>query len=152
MAPRLKTFCYSDGFHAWTVAASSRAKALRAFGVTRDLFKDGSAKEITDGPDREVALASPGELIERGLTVDVGEAVRAKAKEPTKSKARARKAVQVLEQELAELQGRHDAEVEALAARRRELEAEAEALKARQDKARAALNARLKAARAKLSG
>ena len=43
MAAKLKVFRYSDGFHAWTVAASSRPKALAAWGVKRDLFKDGSA-------------------------------------------------------------------------------------------------------------
>ena len=73
MARALKTFCYSDGFHAWTVAATSRPRALAAFGVKRDLFKDGSAKEIDSGPDRDAALNAPGELIERGLSVDIGE-------------------------------------------------------------------------------
>ena len=35
MAAKLKVFRYADGFHSWTVAASSRAKALAAWGVTR---------------------------------------------------------------------------------------------------------------------
>ena len=69
MARKLKVFCYSDGFHSWTVAAPSRAKALEAWGVKRDLFKDGAAREIQIGRDREAALAAPGELIERGLSV-----------------------------------------------------------------------------------
>lgn len=30
MARKLKVFCYSDGFHSWTVAAPSRARALEA--------------------------------------------------------------------------------------------------------------------------
>ena len=84
MARKLKVFCYSDGFHSWTVAASSRAKALEAWGVKRDLFKDGSAKEIDIGPDREAALASPGEQIERGLAVDIVKVERTAA--PKKAK------------------------------------------------------------------
>ena len=93
MARKLKVFCYSDGFHSWTVAAPSRAKALEAWGVKRDLFKDGSAREIDVGPDREAALASPGELIERGLSVDIGQvertaAPKARTKPPSDTKAR----------------------------------------------------------------
>jgi hypothetical protein len=42
----LKVFSWSDGFHAFTVAASSRPKALAAWGMSRDIFKDGLAHEI----------------------------------------------------------------------------------------------------------
>ena len=56
MARKLKVFCYTDGFHSWTVAAPSRAKALEAWGVKRDLFKDGSAREIDVGPDKAAAF------------------------------------------------------------------------------------------------
>lgn len=155
MAAKLKTFCYSDGFHAWTVAASSRAKALQAFGVTRDLFKDSSAKEIQEGPDREAALASPGELIERGLAVDVGKVAKAKpaqTKPPSKAQLRAREAVETLEADLAALVERQAKEMETLEARRAKLEAEFETLAKSQTKARDALKAKLRAARAKVSG
>ena len=108
MARKLKVFCYSDGFHSWTVAASSRAKALEAWGLKRDLFKDGAAREIDLGPDREAALAAPGALIERGLSVDIGEVARktapkaaAKAKKPAASDAKAKAHVEALEAELA---------------------------------------------------
>lgn len=150
MARALKTFSYSDGFHAWTVAASSRAKALEAFGVKRDLFKDGAAKEIDSGPDREAALKSPGELIERGLSVDIGKVARTSApKAGAASGAKAKARVEALEAELAALDEAQAGETAALAARRAELEAEADALEARQTKAREAVKARLKAARAK---
>ena len=135
MARKLKVFCYSDGFHSWTVASSSRSKALEAWGVKRDLFKDGSAKEIDIGPDREAALASPGELIERGLAVDIGKVERTAAPKKAKraSDVKARAKVEALEAELAAL------------------EAERQALDRRQAKARDELKAKLKAARAKLS-
>ena len=155
MARKLKVFCYSDGFHSWTVAASSRAKALEAWGVKRDLFKDGSAREIQIGPDREAALAAPGELIERGLSVDVGEVARtnapkAKAKKPA-SDARAKARVEDLESELAALDEAQAAETADLESEREALERKAAALAKRQAKARADLKAKLKAARAKLS-
>lgn len=155
MARKLKVFCYSDGFHSWTVAASSRAKALEAWGVKRDLFKDGSAREIQIGPDREAALAAPGELIERGLSVDVGEVARTKApKAKTKkpaSDARAKARVEALEAELAALDEAQAGETAELESEREALERRATALAKRQAKARADLKAKLKAARAKLS-
>ena len=158
MARKLKVFCYSDGFHSWTVAASSRAKALQAWGVKRDLFKDGSAREIQIGPDREAALAAPGELIERGLSVDIGKvektrAPKSKARpERPKSDARARARVEALEAELKALDGAQAEETAQLEAERAALERQAAALARRQRKARDGLKERLKAARAKLSG
>ena len=154
MARALKVFCYSDGFHAWTVAAPSRAKALAAWGVKRDLFKDGSAKEIKEGKDREAALAAPGELIERGLSVDIGKvektaAPKAKAKRGPSAKDVAR--VEALEGELAELDEAQAEETAALEERRAALEREAAKVSKDQSKARETLKAKLKTARAKLS-
>ncbi|MDP3800689.1 MAG: hypothetical protein U1C74_19465 [Phenylobacterium sp.] len=154
MARALKVFSYSDGFHSWTVAAPSRARALAAWGVKRDLFKDGSAVEAAEGPDREAALKAPGELIERGLSVDIGKvektaAPRAKAKRSPSAKDVAR--VEALEAELAALDEAQADETAALDARRDALEREAGALGRSQTRARDALKARLKAARAKVS-
>jgi len=149
MARALKTFCYSDGFNVWTVAASSRAKALAAFGVKRDLFRDGSAKEIESGPDRDSALKAPGELIERGLAVDIGKVARTKPKR--KSNAADRKRVEALERELDALDQTHARETRSLAERQAALAREADALDSRQSRARDALKSKLKAARAKLS-
>ncbi|WP_439471001.1 hypothetical protein [Brevundimonas sp.] len=150
MARALKTFCYSDGFHVWTVAASSRTKALAAFGLKRDLFKDGSAKEIDEGPDRAAALKAPGELIERGLSVDVGKVARTSAPKETAASRRAKARVEALEAELAALDTTQAGETAALEAKRAALEAEAEALVKRQATAREAVKAKLKAARAKV--
>ena len=85
MAKRLKVFTWSDGFHAFTVAASSRPKALQAWGSRQDLFATGLASELDGGPDYEAALAAPGEVIERGLIIDVGEIGKAAA--PKKARA-----------------------------------------------------------------
>lgn len=154
MARKLKVFCYSDGFHSWTVAASSRARALEAWGVTRDLFKDGAAREIDSGPDREAALAAPGELIERGLAVDIGEVARTSAPKPKKAKAsdvRAKALVEALEAELAGLDEAQAEETAAVEAERDALERRMAALAKGQAAARDDLKGRLKAARAKLS-
>jgi hypothetical protein len=70
MAARLKVFTWSDGFHRYTVATSSRAKALEAWGFHRDLFKTGDAQEIKAGQDHDKALAHPGVSVERGLSID----------------------------------------------------------------------------------
>lgn len=153
MARALKVFRYSDGFHAWTVAAPSRAKALAAWGVRRDLFKDGSAQQVEDGPDHAAALKSPGELIERGLSVDIGKvgkttAPKAGAKRGPDARAVAR--AKALEAELAELDEAQSGETAALQQRRAALEREGAALETRQAKARDALKAKLKAARARL--
>lgn len=153
MARKLKVFCYSDGFHSWTVAAPSRARALEAWGVRRDLFKDGSAKEIDIGPDREAALAAPGELIERGLSVDIGKVERTAAPKKAKreSDAKALAKVAALEADLAALDEAQAEETAAMEAEREALERRAAALTRRQTKARDDLKAKLKAARAKLS-
>lgn len=155
MARALKVFSYSDGFHSWTVAATSRARALEAWGVKRDLFKDGSAVEAEEGPDREAALKAPGELIERGLSVDIGKVEKTQAPKTARKRgpsARDVARVELLEEELAELDVAQAEGTEALEARRAELEREAGALAKSQAKAREALKAKLKAARAKVSG
>lgn len=47
MAARLKLFEWSDGFHTFTVAASSRPKALVAWGSGQDLFATGLPRKST---------------------------------------------------------------------------------------------------------
>lgn len=74
MAPRLKLFEWSDGFHRFTVAAASRPKALAAWGTRQDIFASGLAREAPDAEDAEAARARPGEVIERRLTVDISKA------------------------------------------------------------------------------
>lgn len=63
MARKLKVFSWSDGLHDYTVAATSRAKALEAWDVGRDLFKDGTAREIAEGANLDAAVAAPETVI-----------------------------------------------------------------------------------------
>jgi len=144
MAAKLKVFTWSDGFHAFTVAASSRPKALEAWGATQDLFKTGLAHEVDEGADRDAALASPGAVISCGLSVDVGKAEKRKPK-PANEKARAK--TKSLEAELESLDADQDAEAQAFEERQAQLDHEREALTVRHDKARKALLAKLKASR-----
>ena len=83
MGPRLKVFTWSDGFHAFSVATSSRPKALEAWGSKQDLFATGLASELSGGPDYDAALASPGEVVERGLTIDIGKISKPKPRTST---------------------------------------------------------------------
>ncbi|MGV9009983.1 hypothetical protein [Brevundimonas sp.] len=106
----MKVFTWSDGFHAFTVATTSRPKALEAWGSRQDLFASGLASPLTEGPDYEAALASPGEVIERGLAVDIGKILR--SRRPVRpldaareAKARARR--EALETQLAQLDTAH---------------------------------------------
>ncbi|MGZ9114320.1 MAG: hypothetical protein ACXW3K_06825, partial [Brevundimonas sp.] len=126
-----------------------------AWGVKRDLFKDGSAVEAEEGPDKEAALKAPGELIERGLSVDIGKVEKTRAPKAANKRGPSAKdlaRVELLEEELAELETGQAEETQALEARRAELEREAAALAKRQANAAEALRAKLKAARAKISG
>ncbi len=152
MAAKLKVFGWSDGFHSWTVATSSRPKALAAWEVGQDLFKTGLAHEVHDGPERDAALASPGTVIKTGLAIDPGvmAAVKPKAASRTRAEeARRRKA----EARVADLQSRLDALQERSATERADLETRQAALAqeiddvtARDDKARKGLQAQLREA------
>ena len=145
MAAKLKVFTWSDGFHAFTVAASSRPKALAAWGVDQDLFKTGLAHEVDEGADRDAALASPGAVISRGLSVDVGKAETRKPK-PQDDKARAR--LKALEADLESLDAEQAEQVQALDERQAALDRDRQGLVETQAKARKALLAKLKTARA----
>ncbi|HEY3814459.1 MAG TPA: hypothetical protein VGL66_14655 [Caulobacteraceae bacterium] len=139
MPARLKVFTWSDGFRAHTVAVSSRAKALKAWGVTHDLFKDGFAREIDTGADYDRALAEPGVVIDRGEAIDKGK-LRALHPPPKPRKAEAKpekpkgpdpadvRRVETLKNEMTALEKRHaaaiadlDAKAEALETKRRDL-------------------------------
>ena len=149
MAQRLKVFTWSDGFHAFTVAASSRPKALEAWGSKQDLFATGLASELSGGPDYDAALAAPGEVIERGLSIDVGKI--GKAAKPKKaagpSQARIAK-IDRLQAELETLDAGYQEADAAFAERLKALEAERSDLERSHAKRRKDLTAALKAARA----
>jgi hypothetical protein len=153
MAPRLKVFTWSDGFHSHPVAVSSRAKALAAWGVEQDLFKSGYAHEVTSGPDYQAALAAPGEVLRRGEAIDVGKISRApKPPKPTgPTRAQAAK-VKALESELAALDLAWQAEEAELDEARRALEQKARKASGRQEAARAALLRKLAGARKAAGG
>lgn len=110
MAQRLKVFVTSDGLTDYVVAASSRAKALAAWGAHQDLFKTGGAHETDDPILVAAATATPGEVLRRAADT---EAALASAPKPLKRKSPSKAAsekVAKLEQELADETARHGAE------------------------------------------
>ena len=148
MAAKLKVFTWSDGFHAFTVATTSRPKALEAWGSKQDLFATGLASQLTGGPDYEAALASPGEVIERGLTIDVGKIGKAKpAKPPGPSRAKAAK-IEKLKTVLADLDERRQAEMADFEERQAALNQARQEAEATYEADRKSLAADLKKARA----
>jgi len=132
MARAPKVFTWSDGFHRYTVAATSRAKALAAWETDRDLFKEGVAQEAPGAPDAKAALAAPGAVIRRaegGLQSAVEKLPKPKPKKvDDQAEAKRKKALAEAEAalEAAEAEQR-DAEAD-LARRRRDLDAEAAGL------------------------
>lgn len=65
MAARLKVFVTSDGLTDYVVATTSKAKALAAWGVRQDVFKEGLARETDDPTLIAQATAQPGEVLRR---------------------------------------------------------------------------------------
>ena len=148
MAPRLKVFVTSDGFTDYVVATSSKAKALAAWGLRQDVFKEGRAEETSDPDLVAAATAQPGEVLRRPAGTR-GEL--AKLKPPPKPKAKAGpskaalKKVSDLEKKLADAGAAHQHALEDLERRREALEREAVELEhdhaARREKLEAALSA-----------
>lgn len=148
MAPKLKVFTWSDGFHAFTVATSSRPKALEAWGSKQDLFATGLASQLSGGADYDAALASPGEVIERGLAVDIGKIEKTKPKKsasPTKAR---RAKIDKLQAALTDLDETHQSDVADLDARQEALEAERQRVEADYERTRKGLISDLEKARA----
>src|ERR1700761_888270 len=88
--PRLKVFVTSDGLTDYVVAVSSRPKALAAWGVRQDLFKEGRAEETHDAALVEAALAKPGEVIAKGRDGALRTLKAARAPKPTSKPTAAR--------------------------------------------------------------
>src|SRR5205823_4792364 len=65
MPPRLKVFVTSDGLTDYVVATSSKAKALAAWGVRQDVFKEGLARETDEPALVAEASAQPGQVLRR---------------------------------------------------------------------------------------
>lgn len=132
MAARLKVFVTSDGLTDYVVAASSRAKALAAWGVKQDLFKEGRAREAQDDALRAEAAARPGEVLRRpaGSRATLARLKPVKRPKPKAPSQAAMRRVSALEAQIAAL----DAKAVAIEARL------AEAVAALTDKARAQRN------------
>ncbi len=123
MAARLKVFVTSDGLTDYVVAASSRPKALAAWGAHQDLFKTGGARETDDPALVKAALAQAGEVLRRPTDAKIPptKAVKpAKPKGPSKS---ALKKVADLEVRLEALKTRRVAAEEEIAVARAALDA-----------------------------
>ncbi len=150
MAPRLKVFVTSDGLTDYVVAASSRPKALAAWGVRQDLFKEGRAHETDDPELVAAASARPGEVLRRPAGTRGELAKLAPARPPPKPKGpskAARKKVADLEARLAALDAAHEQAKAKLERERAELERRAKALDADHAAQRAKVEAALSAAR-----
>lgn len=149
MAARLKVFLTSDGLTDYIVAASSRPKALAAWGVRQDLFKEGQAREIDDPALVKAALAQPGEVLRRSAGAK-GKLAALKPAKPARpagpSKAELRK-IADLQARLAGLQADHARAAAKLVAEREKLDRRISALGKAQAREREALEARLSAAR-----
>jgi len=149
MAARLKVFVTSDGLTDYVVAASSRAKALAAWDVRQDLFKEGQARETDDKALVKAALKQPGVVLRRaagtrGDLTKLAPAKAAKPKGPTKAQ---RRKVADLEARLERLDARHERARAELEARRRGLEQAAAKVDADHAAERERVAAKLSAAR-----
>lgn len=152
MAPRLKVFVTSDGLTDYVVAVSSKAKALAAWGVRQDLFKEVAAHEVDDPALAKAALAQPGEVLRRpaGTRGALAKLKPAKAAKPAGPSKAALKKVADLEKRLEALDAAHEKARQRLASRRAALEREAEALDVDHAAERERFEAALSAARAAL--
>jgi hypothetical protein len=149
MAPRLKVFATSDGLTDYVVAVSSKAKALAAWGVRQDLFKEGAAREVDDPALVKAALAQPGEVLRKpaGTRGQLARMKPVKAAKPAGPSKAALKKVADLEKRLQALDTAHDKARARIEARRAALTREAEALDADHAAERERFEAALSAAR-----
>jgi hypothetical protein len=163
VAPRLKVFVTSDGLTDYVVAVSSKAKALAAWGVRQDLFKEGRARETDDPALVAAAMAQPGEVLRRpaetrGALARLKPPKRARPPAPPKAEPKpkapskaALKKVADLEARLSALDAAHDAARSELARARADIdrrgEAEAASHAARREKLVAVLSAARQALR-----
>jgi hypothetical protein len=152
VAPRLKVFVTSDGLTDYVVATTSKAKALAAWGLRQDVFKEGRAEETDDPALVKAATATPGEVLRRpagtrGELAKLKPARRAKPKGPTKAQL---EKVADLEARLAALDKEAEAERAQISKAEAALSRRRSALEAKRGAQRARLEAQLVAARAAL--
>lgn len=65
--PRIKVFTAMLGFYETAVAARSQKMALAHWGVARDLFRDGTAKETNDPQAVQAAMRKVGLVVRRPI-------------------------------------------------------------------------------------
>jgi hypothetical protein len=149
MAARLKVFVTSDGFTDYVVAVSSRAKALEAWGVRQDVFKEGRAHEVDDPDLIAAATARAGEVLRRpaGTRGELAKLKPAKPAKPAGPSKAALKRVADLQARLAALAPSHEAALAKLESQRAALKAKIEALREQQADELARVEAALSAAR-----
>ena len=149
MARQPKVFVTSDGLTDYVVAATSRAKALAAWGIHQDLFKAGQAHETDDPALVKAARGEPGKVLRRpagtrGKLQALKLARPAAPKGPTKAQ---RKKVADLEARLGALDDQEAQAQAALAKAQAELARKAEAETARRAAQRSRLASQLAKAR-----
>ena len=144
MAARLKVFVTTDGLTDYIVAATSKPKALEAWGSHQDLFKTGLAHQTEDAKLVEAATAQPGEVLRRPAgsraTLESLKPVRRKSERPTGPTKTQLRRLADAEARLAAADAAHADALAALDAKRVELED-------RHAKSRAKLEAAVSAAR-----
>ncbi|CAN5575276.1 hypothetical protein BH10PSE4_BH10PSE4_00410 [soil metagenome] len=149
MARKLKVFSWSDGLHDYTVATTSRARALEAWDVGRDLFKDGTAQAIETGAAFEAATAAPDTVITSpasGLGAALKTLPAQARRKPSKAETERAEALARLRAEREALEDEAEASEVAFAERRGALEAEEAAAGEAFSARRAALDRAIKAA------
>jgi len=151
MAARLKVFVTSDGLTDYVVAASSKPKALAAWGSHQDLFKTGLAHETDDPALVKAATAKPGEVLRhpagaRGELASLKPAKKHPAKPSGPSKAALNKIAR-LEKQLAKLEADRAADLAKIDDQRAVLDRQAEAVTSRSADRRKRLEAALAAAK-----
>lgn len=65
--PKIKVYTAPLGFYETAVAARSQKMALAHWGVTRDLFHEGTAKETHDRKAVEAAMRKVGLVVRRPI-------------------------------------------------------------------------------------
>lgn len=151
MAARLKVFVTSDGLTDYIVAVSSKAKALAAWGVRQDLFKEGLAHETEDAALIKAASVRPGEVLRR--PVGGGKLAALKAAPPPQPKGpspAALKKVADLERRVAATTKAHHAALSDIDKKIAALQRDRTRIEAAQVRAISALEAQLERARAAL--
>jgi hypothetical protein len=149
VAARLKVFVTSDGLTDYVVAVSSRAKALAAWGMRQDVFKEGQAHETDEPALVKAALAQPGEVLRRpsGSRAGLAKLKPAKTAKPKGPTAAQRRKVEDLEARLSALDAGLDRDLAAIEGEREALDRKAAASKDRHGAQRAKLSASLARAR-----